>query len=788
MTYPADLEHKLGFVQIRALLKSYCLSELGIREVDAMQFLTVAGPISTLLTRNREMLSIIVKGDAFPFTGYFDPAPLLPIIRPEGGFLEEEHLHKIAVSLRSAFDAVTFLSNAKNEFPTLSSLAGTLTLKIAVLKALQSKLNDDGKIRDNATPELHRIRRQLEGERSRIRKLTDQVFRHAASQGWIPDGISPTLRDGRLVIPVLAEHKRRIKGVVVDESSTGQTIYIEPTEVLEASNELRDLELAERREVIRVLRELTTLLRENLEDFLSAYQLLAWLDLERAKAKVAIDLNSHLPDIADEPALDWINARHPGLVLNLRGKRSVVPLNVHLSAKDRFLLVSGPNAGGKSVCLKTVGLIQYMLQCGMLVPVEESSKMGLFQNLFIDIGDQQSIENDLSTYSSHLRNMQFFLANAGSESLVLMDELGSGTDPNFGGGIAQAVLAELLRAGAWGVATTHYYNLKVFASQTPGIINGAMMFDAQNLQPLFVLEIGRPGSSFALEIARKTGLSSQVLQSAEEIIGRDLAGLETLMKSVADEKLKNIKMTAELRRKENELHSLISEYETLSAQLESRKKEIIEKAKLEATGLLRETNKEIEKTIRHIKENRAERSETRKVRQNLKDLEAKVKRSEDTAKRDELVEPLKEGDKVRMRGQEVTGTLQELKGKNAVVQFGNLRSHVRIEQLVRSNQAEPVEAKLRSSTGIDIQRRQSEFSGLLDIRGRRVEEVLPLITQFIDDAVLVGQAEVRILHGKGEGVLRKVIRDYLRKVPHVAAMNDEHADRGGAGITVVILK
>jgi DNA mismatch repair protein MutS2 len=788
MTYPADLEHKLGFIQIRALLKSYCLCELGIREVDAMQFLTVPGPISTLLTRNREMLSIVVKGDAFPFTGYFDPEPLLQIIRPEGGFLEEEHLHKIVVSLRSAFDAVTFLSNSKNEFPTLFGLAETLTLKTAVLKALQSKLNDEGKVRDNATPELHRIRRQLEGERSRIRKLTDQVFRHAASQGWIPDGISPTLRDGRLVIPVLAEHKRRIKGVVVDESSTGQTIYIEPTEVLEASNELRDLELAERREVIRVLRELTTLLRENLEDFLSAYQLLAWLDLERAKAKVAIDLNSHLPDLAGEPALDWVNARHPGLVLNLRGKRNVVPLNVHLSAKDRFLLVSGPNAGGKSVCLKTVGLIQYMLQCGMLVPVEESSKMGLFQSLFIDIGDQQSIENDLSTYSSHLRNMQFFLTNAGSESLVLMDELGSGTDPNFGGGIAQAVLAELLRAGAWGVATTHYYNLKVFASQAPGIVNGAMMFDAQNLQPLFVLEIGRPGSSFALEIARKTGLSSQVLRSAEEIIGRDLAGLETLMKSVADEKLKNIKMTAELRKKEDELHSLISEYETLSAQLESRKKEIIEKAKLEATGLLRETNKEIEKTIRHIKENRAERTETRKARQNLKALEAKVKRSEDNAKREVLVEPLKEGDKVRMRGQEVTGTLQELKGKNAVVQFGNIRSHVRIEQLVRSDQSEPVEAKLRPSTSIDIQRRQSEFSGILDIRGRRVDEVLPLITQFIDDAVLLGQAEVRILHGKGEGVLRKVIRDNLRRVPHVAAMNDEHADRGGAGITVVILK
>jgi DNA mismatch repair protein MutS2 len=787
MTYPADLEHKLGFVQIRALLKNYCLSDLGIREVEAMRFLTDHASVSQLLLRNREMLSVLQKGDAFPFTGYFDPEPLLPVIRPEASFLEEEPFQKIILSLRSAFGAARYLSNARTEFPNLYELTTQLTLKPSVLKELESKFGDDGRIRDNATPELQRIRRQLETERGRIRKVADQIFRHASTQGWTPEGISPTLRDGHLVIPVLAEHKRRLKGVVLDESSTGQTIYIEPTEVLEASNELRDLELAERREMIRILRELTSLLRNNLDDFLSAYKLLSWLDLERAKAKVSMDLESQLPEVVAMPALHWINARHPGLVINLKGKRNVVPLNVQLSATDRFLLVSGPNAGGKSVCLKTVGLVQYMLQCGMLVPVGEGSRVGMFQSLFIDIGDQQSIENDLSTYSSHLRNMQFFLSKANGESLVLMDELGSGTDPNFGGGIAQAVLAELVKAGAWGVATTHYYNLKVFASQTPGILNGAMMFDTQNLQPLFVLEIGRPGSSFALEIARKIGLSSHVLHSAEEIIGRDLAGLETLMKSVADEKLKNTRMASELRNKETELNTLINDYETLAAQLESRKKEIIDKAKIEATGLLKETNREIEKTIRHIKENRAERSETRKARQSLKAIEAKVKRSEEVV-RQENTEPLKRGDKVRMRGQEVTGTLEEVKGKNAVVQFGNIRSHVRLEQLVRSDQVAVTESSSRGSTGIDIQKRQSEFSATLDIRGKRVEEVLPLVTQFIDDAVLLGQAEVRIIHGKGEGVLRKVIREYLRTVSHVASMSDEHADRGGAGITIVVLK
>jgi DNA mismatch repair protein MutS2 len=787
MTYPDDLEQKLGFAQIRALLRNYCVSDLGIQRVDSMTFLTGLQEISVLLLQNREMLSLLAKGEPMPFTGYFDPSPLVPMIRTEGSFLEEESFHMIIQSLQSAVGAARFLANSSEAYPNLHALGLKMKLSPGVLKELQSKISDDGKVRDNATPELHRIRRQLASERTRLRKLAEQLFRTASAEGWTPDGISPTLRDGHVVIPVLAEHKRKLKGVIVDESSTGQTVYIEPTEVLEASNELRDLELAERKEVMRVLRDLTALVRMNLDGFLSAFEFLSMLDLNRAKAKVAADLDAQLPSVSPKPELNWKNARHPVLVLTLRGKRTVVPLNIHLSAHDHFLLVSGPNAGGKSVCLKTVGLIQYMLQCGMLVPVGEGSQMGLFEKLFIDIGDQQSIENDLSTYSSHLRNMQFFLANADNKSLVLLDELGAGTDPNFGGGIAQAILADLLQLGAWGVATTHYYNLKVFASQTPGIVNGAMLFDTRNLQPMFMLDMGKPGSSFALEIARKTGLSAATLERAEEIIGRDLAGLETLMKTVAEEKLRNTTMAAELKKKENELHALISDYEQLSAQLESRKKEIIEKARMEASGLLKETNREIEKTIRHIKENRAEKGETRKVRENLKALEAKVKRDPEKPRHAPVGE-LKPGDKVRMRGQEVTGTLEEVNGKNAIVQFGILRSHVSLDQLVRSDQAEPAKVRSTTSRGIDLQRRQSEFSGTLDIRGKRVDEVLPLITQFIDDAVLLGQAEVRILHGKGEGVLRKVIRDFLRKASAVASMADEHADRGGAGVTVAVLK
>ncbi|MEI9920725.1 MAG: Smr/MutS family protein [Bacteroidota bacterium] len=788
MTWPADLEQKLGFDQVRAMLKSYCLCDLGRRNVDNISFVSDLTVINRLLHRTFELQSILQKGDAFPFSNYFDPEEYIPLINVEGGFLEEEAFHQIILSLQSIFQARTFLEKAKEEYPSLYEMSREVKLPQSLLRDIQSKFDDTGKIKDNATPELARVRKRLNEERSRIRRLIDQVFRQASSEGWTPEGVSPTIRDGRLVIPLLSEHKRKIRGVTVDESSTGQTIYLEPTEILEANNELRDLELADRKEVIRILRELTGLIRSHLPDFKDAYHFLGLLDINRAKAKLSLDLECKLPHTTSEPALTWVNARHPLLYLNLRRvHRNIIPLNISLDREQSFLLVSGPNAGGKSVCLKTTGVIQYMFQCGLPVPVDEQTTMGVFNHIFIDIGDQQSIENDLSTYSSHLKNMKFFLDNADDRSLVLMDELGSGTDPNFGGGIAQSVLSQLVAMRVWGVATTHYYNLKVFASNTPGIVNGAMLFNTQKLEPLFVLEIGKPGSSFALEIARKTGLPSKIIHDAEEIIGKDLAGLESLMKSVADDKLRNTKQSAELKKREDELSELIEYYEKVTGDIESRKKEIIDKAKNEATGLLKETNREIEKTIRHIRENKAERKETRKVRDGLKDLEAKVKTE---AKETPPVkdDTLKEGDKVRIRGQEVTGTMISVKGANAVVQFGDIRSHVKVAQLVRSDRADPVIVTKAQSMGVDIYKKQALFEPTLDVRGKRVEELIPTLTQFLDDAILLGQSEVKILHGKGEGVLRKVVRDQLKRTRGVASFADEHVDRGGDGITVVVLK
>lgn len=787
MIYPVDFETKLGFDQVRARLENYCLSSLGLRRVEQMAFSTDYNQIIVLLRQNLEFKKILEKGEPFPYSNYFDPTDLWSTVALEGSFLEEDIFRQLILALQTIFDAIALLGRQREEYPHLYQLAEPVALQKRVLTQLASRFDDSGKIQDSASDELARMRKKLREEEGRVRRLTDQIFRAALNSGYTPEGVSPTIRDGRLVIPVLAEHKRKVRGFIVDESATGHTIFIEPAEVLDANNEIRDLILAERREIVKILKDLTTLLRQNLTELKEAFHFLAWMDFSRARAKFSIDIEAHLPEVQEQSGLRWIDARHPLLLLSLRGKRPVVPLNISLTPADRFLLISGPNAGGKSVVLKTTGLLQYMMQCGLLVPMAEQSSMGIFDRLLLDIGDQQSIENDLSTYSSHLRNMKYFMQHAADRTLVLMDELGGGTDPNFGGGIAQAVLAQLVRNKVWGVATTHYYNLKLFASNERGILNGAMMFDSRKLEPLFILDIGKPGSSFALEIARKIGLPATAMQEAEAIIGKELTGLETLMKTAADEKQRAAEKLAALKAKEQQLAEELNKYKQLNARLESQKKSIIEKARAEASALLRNTNREIEKTIRHIKENKAERKETRKVRENLKGLVDQVQLP--APLQEEVSAELKEGDKVRIRGQEVTGTILSIKGSQAVVQFGSIRSMVKSDQLIRSDQVpvDPIVKKVRAM-GLDIHQRQSTFSTQLDIRGKRVEESIPMIDQFLDTAVLLGHHELRILHGKGEGILRKVVRDYLRRQKTVAQLTDEHVERGGDGITIVHLK
>ena len=789
MIYPTDVEQKLGFDQIRQHLKNYCISTLGSRFVDELHIQFQHSTITVFMHQNLEFSQILEKGEAFPSTQYFDPRELFPVIAIEDSFIEVESFHDISLSIQTIFDSKNFLEKNKEFYPQLFALSENAPLEKSILTKIRTVLDDEGKIRDSASPELSRIRKKLRDERSRVRRIVEQLFRQASDMGYVPDGVSPTIRDGHVVLPILAEHKRKIKGFVLDESSTGQTVYLEPADAMEANNEIRDLELAERREIIRILKELTAVLRSHLPELKDAYEFLGQMDFIRAKAKFSRSIGAGIPKLKDSPELNWMHATHPLLSLSLKGKRPVIPLTIDLTQKDPLLLISGPNAGGKSVCLKTVGLIQYMVQCGMLVPLHEKSEVGIFRNIFLDIGDQQSIENDLSTYSSHLRNMRFFIEHASSETLVLMDELGSGTDPNFGGGIAQAVLASLVKKGVWGVATTHYYNLKLFADRTPGIRNGAMLFDSQKLEPLFMLEIGKPGSSFALEIARKTGLPSSTIHEAENIIGKDLTGLESLMKTVADEKQQVGEREKKLRQKETEVSEALKKYQHLAQELEVKKKEIINTAKSEASLILKETNREIEKTIRHIRENKAEKKETRKVRQGLEQISEKVKPTEEKNNFTERGH-IKEGDKVRLIGQEVTGTVLSIKDNAAVVQFGDIRSNVKADRLVRSDLVPKKDdsfSKARSA-GINIFEKQSRFNTTLDVRGKRVEEVASLVEQFLDDAILLGQAELRILHGKGEGVLRKVIREQLKKVKQVAAFKDEHVELGGAGVTIVVLK
>ncbi|MBT1702451.1 endonuclease MutS2 [Chryseosolibacter indicus] len=787
MIFPDSFEQKLGFDTIRQRIQSYCLSETGAGYVDKMRFSQDADFIKILLRQSLEFKQILEKGETFPSRFFYDGTAWLQKIALEGNYLDADDFLRLANALETIIACQSFLAKSKEIYPQLHKLSEPVAITSQVPQLIIQKIDDKAQVRDSASNELKEIRKRLREEQSRLRRLADQLFRQAVEHKWVPEGALPTVRDGRVVIPILAEHKRKLKGFILDESATGQTVFMEPTEMLDTNNEIRDLEHSEKREVVKVLKEITDALRLQLPSLRQAFTFLSQIDFIRAKAKFAVETEAELPIIEKGPELTWYNAKHPLLYLSLKGKREVVPLNIELDPIGRMLLVSGPNAGGKSVTLKTVGLLQYMVQCGLLIPVSERSRVGVFQDIFLDIGDQQSIENDLSTYSSHLRNMSVFIKSANDRSLVLLDELGSGTDPNFGGAIAQAVLQELVKKKVWGLATTHYYNLKLFAGQRQGIRNAAMRFDDKNLVPLYVLDIGKPGSSFALEIARKTGLPKETLEEAEKLVGKDLAGFETLVRSLEKERQELSEKIKRLEKQEIELKQSLNKYQTLSTELEIRKKEIISKAKEEASELLKNTNREIEKTIRHIRENRAERKETQKVRKNLESLNQRVAQPQE--KKEKAKEAIGEGDRVRIHGQEGSGIVVSLKGKNATVQFGELKSLVNVSKLEKlgAGMEKEVSAKLRS-VGINIYEKQAHFSSTLDVRGKRVDEVIPMLDQFLDTAILLGQGELRILHGKGEGVLRKVIRDHLRNYKEAASAADEHVERGGDGITVVILK
>lgn len=835
MIYPLNFEQKIGFDHVRQLLKGKCLSSLGIEKIEDMDFSGDFNIINCRLDQVVEFMRILQEEDDFPCQYFFDVRPSLRRIKVEGMYMDEQELFDLRRSLETIRDIIRFLQQTDDEgesesdslpYPTLSELAGDIMTFPQLITRINNILDKFGKMKDNASAELLRIRRELSATTGSISRSLNSILRAAQSDGYVDKDVTPTMRDGRLVIPVAPGMKRKIRGIVHDESATGKTVFIEPAEVVEANNRIRELEGEERREIIRILTEFSAMVRPQVPAILSSYEFLAEIDFIRAKAVFSIEAKACKPDVEDRQIVDWFEAVHPLLQMSLakHGKK-VVPLDIELTPEKRILLISGPNAGGKSVCLKTVGLLQYMLQCGVPVPMHERSHVGIFESIFIDIGDEQSIEDDLSTYSSHLTNMKNMMKGCNSRSLILIDEFGGGTEPQIGGAIAEAVLKRFNQKGTFGVITTHYQNLKHFAESHEGVVNGAMLYDRHEMKALFQLQIGNPGSSFAVEIARKIGLPEDVIADASEIVGSEYIQSDKYLQDIVRDKRYWETKRQNIRKREKIMEETIARYEKEIEELTRSRKEILKKAKEDAEYLLQESNAKIENTIRTIKEAQAEKERTKLARKELTDFRQQVEEIDKAALEEQIarkmerlrekqerkkerknkpaenkpavvvpkVFPIQSGDYVRIKGQTTVGQVMEISGKNAVVMFGLMKTNVKTDRLERSDAPKPTTTIAKSTfVSSETQDRMYEkrlsFKQDIDVRGMRGDEAIQAVTYFIDDAILVGVSRVRILHGTGSGILRTLIRQYLATVPCVADFRDEHVQFGGAGITVVDLK
>ena len=834
MIYPQNFEQKIGFDQIRQLVKGKCLSTLGMERVDEMVFSDDYREIDRRLEQVMEFISILQGEADFPSQYFFDVRPSLKRIRVEGLYMDESELFDLRRSLETIRDVVRFLRQTDDEedeeahspYPALYELAGEVMVFPMLIARINDILDKFGKVKDNASPELLRIRRELAATTGSISRSLNSILRTAQAEGYVEKDVTPTMRDGRLVIPVAPGMKRKIQGIVHDESATGKTVFIEPAEVVEANNRIRELEGEERREIIRILTDFSSVVRPHVPALLQSYEFLAEVDFIRAKALWGMETGSGKPSLEERQVVDWFDAVHPLLQISLakHGKK-VVPLDIELTREQRILLISGPNAGGKSVCLKTVGLLQYMLQCGMPVSMNERSHAGVFRHIFIDIGDEQSIEDDLSTYSSHLTNMKNMMKYCDGQSLILIDEFGGGTEPQIGGAIAAAVLKRFNQKGTFGVITTHYQNLKHFAEDHEGVVNGAMLYDRHEMRALFQLQIGNPGSSFAVEIARKIGLPEDVIADASEIVGSEYIQSDKYLQDIVRDKRYWETKRQNIRRREKQMEETIARYERELEELDRSRKEILKKAKEDAGRLLEESNARIENTIRTIKEAQAEKERTREVRQDLADFRRQVEEADKAAMEEKIarkmdrlrekqerrkerkerqgnepsvqpvvkVKPIGAGDYVRIKGQTSVGQVMELNGKNAVVMFGLMKTNVKADRLERADAPKQTNTMAKttfvsSETQDRMYEKKLNFKQDIDVRGMRGDEAVQAVTYFIDDAILVGVSRVRILHGTGSGILRTLIRQYLATVPGVADFKDEHVQFGGAGITVVDLK
>ncbi len=827
MIYPKDFEQKLEFNKIRIQIENNCLSILGKEYAEQMRFSANFDSIVRQIDQTIEFMDILQFGEEFPTEFYLDLRPAFQKIKVEGTFLTQAELFDMMRSMETLRKISNFFkNNEENEYLNLRKLSEQLKLYPFIYAKIYIILNKYGEIKDNASPELAQIRSTLKSRKSAISRKVHQLLKRAQEQGIVEQDVEISIRDGKMLIPVSASNKRKIKGFIYDESATGKTFYIEPAESIELDNEIRELYFQEKREIIKILIHFTDEIRPLANELSWSYQVLGILDFIRSKAIYSISIKAIKPPVIEKfPHLKWIKARHPLLYKNLKNEnREIVPLDIYFTPKNRIVLISGPNAGGKSVCLKTVGLIQYMLQCGMPVPLKQDSEAGIFKDIFVDIGDEQSIESDLSTYSSHLLNMKFFLKNAATKSLILIDEFGTGTEPLLGGSIAEAVLEQLNKQQTYGLITTHYTNLKHFAGNNQGLINGAMLFDAQNLEPLYQLQIGKPGSSFAFEIAGKIGLPKQILQNASVKIGKEHINFDKNLKAIDRDRQYYQEKRKKIKLQEKKLVELQNKYDKrIEKSLEERNK-IIKEAKKEAQELIRQVNKKIENTISEIRKTQAAKEETKTLRKDLaiftkkteKLLESKEqsvlnemekirhRKQQKKQKKEKLAEKIqnseeeilssesmKTGDTVKIYGQSNQGIIEEIKGNQALVNFGNLKARLSIETLEKISRKQQKDTKIfHSNKNKQLwkpSKTTADFMFTLDVRGKRGEEALQIVAKYLDEAIIAQVSEIKILHGTGTGILRVIIRDYLKTQNVVESVSDERIQLGGAGITVVKL-
>ncbi|MBM3403490.1 MAG: endonuclease MutS2 [Bacteroidetes bacterium] len=815
MIYPHNFEEKAGFDLIRQRIGDYCQGPLGRAYIGKIEFRVILKDILPELNKTDELKRMMEAGEHPPMQDMYDLVPEIERIRIPGSVITLEVLPELKLSLETIAGIIRFLrAKGQSDYPHLFSLTLFSNLDLTHLTHEIGKIIDaKGNIRDDASPQLLKIRKSLHQKRGLIEKKTRQILQLARDAGWTAGDAELTLREGRFVVPVLHSHKRKITGFIVDESATGQTCYIEPAETVEVSNEVRSLELNERREIHRILVALTEVIRESAEELIQHYAFLGEIDFLHAKARLALELGAVMPVIQDEPLIQWVGAIHPLLFLSHRkARKPVVPLDLTLDKHTRILVISGPNAGGKSVCLKTVGLLQYMLQCGLLVPVQPHSGFGIFHQLFIDIGDEQSLENDLSTYSSHLLNIKYLIEHANQHTLFLIDEFGSGTEPNLGGAIAEATLEAINSKGSKGIVTTHYANLKMLQGKIEGIVNGAMLFDNRKMKPLYKMKTGKPGHSFAFEIAQQIGFPADILQVAHQKGGASYLDFDRQLQDLETEKESIQKRGVELEVADNLLFEVIRKYEKLVEEMESSKGQIIEEAKQHATELIALANRQIEKTIKEIRESQADKDQTKELRKQLeitkkeisinapkKAVLPKTRKvsviSTKTTPPSEIVSvPIETGSFVVMKGQRAIGKVIGTKGDTIQVMFGSMKLKTTRDKL---ESVHPGETEILSGIssgerhqGIiqELNRRMADFHLTLDIRGRRGEEAVAIVQKYLDDAILLRIHEVRILHGKGDGILRRLVREYVGGLKEVREYRDEYIEQGGHGITVVTFK